>query len=228
MSMIALLQEKLPQLSASQHAKLCAYYELLLAGSKRMNLTAITDAREVADKHFVDSLLALPYMKQGASCIDIGTGAGFPGIPLLIARQDIQMTLLDSLQKRVRFLEETLAALGLRATLVCARAEDAGRRGEHRERYDIALSRAVAPLPVLLELCTPFVRVGGAALNYKGPGAEEEIAAAQNAGKLLNCELDVLVCKSAYGARNIVRAAKRKSTPACYPRRAGDPAREPL
>ncbi|MDL2234952.1 16S rRNA (guanine(527)-N(7))-methyltransferase RsmG [Christensenellaceae bacterium OttesenSCG-928-L17] len=201
--MLTLLQEKLPALTGAQHAMLLRYYALIVEGNKRVNLTAITDAAEVVDKHFCDSLLAEAYIEHNARCIDIGTGAGFPGVPLLIARPDIHMTLLDSLQKRVRFLEETLGELGLLANVVHARAEDAAKMPAHREQYDIALSRAVAPLPVLLELCVPFVRVGG-------------------------CTLCMIPCHTEYGARNIIRAKKIKPTPPRYPRKAGEPARKPL
>ena len=226
--MKALLNEKLPQLTDVQRDMLCAYYEYLMQANARTNLTAIKEKTEAADKHFVDSLLALPFIPHGARCIDVGTGAGFPGIPLLIARPDIKMTLLDSLHKRVAFLQETLHELGLSANCVHARAEDAGRDPRHRAQYDIALSRAVAPLSVLLELTVPFLRVGGVSVCYKGKSAQEEADLAQSAGKALNCTLKVQPIDAAYGERALVLAKKNASTPSRYPRKAGEPGRKPL
>ncbi len=226
--MRALLDEKLPDLSAAQRDKLAAYFTMLVAANERMNLTAITAPEEAADKHFVDSLLALPSISQGASCIDVGTGAGFPGIPLLIARPDIRMTLLDSLNKRVAFLKETLAALGLTATCIHARAEDAAKAPPHRGAYDIALSRAVAPLPTLLELTVPFLRTGGISICYKGSAAREESESAQSACKALNCALELKEFSMPYGERTLVLAKKTAPTPARFPRKAGEPSRKPL
>lgn len=226
--MKALLEERLPMLTQAQRDALLAYYSLLLTGNTRMNLTAVVQPEEAVDKHFVDSLYALPYLPQGASCIDVGAGAGMPGIPLLIARADLSMTLLDSLRKRVAFLEETLAALGLTACCVHARAEDAGQSFAYRERYDVALARAVAPLNVLLELCLPFVRVGGVCVAYKGRAAEEEAAAAQKAAQTLGCTLRVQPVAASYGERALVIATKTRPTPAQYPRKAGTPAKKPL
>ncbi len=226
--MKSLLSEKLPQLTDVQRDTLCAYYELLMEANARINLTAITEKAEAADKHFVDSLLSLPFLPHGARCIDVGTGAGFPGIPLLIARPDIKMTLLDSLNKRVAFLQETLNTLGLTALCVHARAEDAGRDPKYREQYDIALSRAVAPLSVLLELTLPFLRVGGVSVCYKGKSAQEEADLAQPACKALNCTLTVQPVNAAYGERALVLAKKNAPTQARYPRKAGEPGRKPL
>lgn len=226
--MRALLDEKLPSITAAQRDKLAAYFDLLVIANERMNLTAITAPAEAADKHFVDSLLALAYIPQGASCIDVGTGAGFPGIPLLIARPDLRMTLLDSLNKRVAFLEETLATLGLCATCLHARAEDAAKTQPHRGAYDIALSRAVAPLPTLLELTVPFLRTGGISICYKGSAAHEEAESAQTACKALNCTLELADFSMPYGERTLILAKKTGPTPARYPRKAGEPGRKPL
>lgn len=223
-----LLDEKLPELTAAQRDRLAAYFSLLIAANERMNLTAITAPDEAADKHFVDSLLALPYITQGASCIDVGTGAGFPGIPLLIARPDLRMTLLDSLHKRVTFLQETLAALGLTAACIHARAEDAAKAPPHRGAYDIALSRAVAPLPTLLELTVPFLRTGGVSICYKGSAAREEAETAQSACRALNCALELKEFSMPYGKRTLVLAKKTAPTPGRFPRKAGEPARRPL
>lgn len=226
--MKTLLAQRLPALTPAQLETLAAYYALLVEGNARMNLTKVIDPVETADKHFVDSLNALPYIPQGASCIDIGAGAGLPGIPLLIARPDISLTMLDSLRKRVTFLEETCAALGLPARCLHARAEDAGRDAAHRACYDVALARAVAPLHVLLELCIPFVRVGGVCIAYKGKAAQEEAAAARRAADLLGCSLRLQPVAAAYGERALVIATKERATGANYPRKAGIPAKKPL
>lgn len=223
-----LLGERCPQLTLAQRDKLVALYELLLAGNERMNLTALVEPQDVADKHFVDSLLGEAHIPQGACCIDVGAGAGFPGIPLMIVRPDIRMTLLDSVFKRVAFLRETCAALGLEAECVHARAEDAAKLPAYRGKYDIALARAVAQLPLLLELTVPFVRVGGAVLAYKGKQAAEEAALAQNACRELNCTLTILEKDTDYGERAIVQAVKNAPTPLRYPRKAGIPERKPL
>ena len=226
--MLMLLKEKLPELTDAQREQLTQYFDLLVKGNETMNLTAIVSPEDAADKHFVDSLLALPYLPQNARCIDVGTGAGFPGIPLLIARPDLEMTLLDSLNKRVRFLEDTLHALHLHAQCVHARAEDAAKNASHREAYDIALSRAVAPLPVLLELTAPFLKVGGVSICYKGKSAEEEIESARNAAKLLHFSLSAVPFSMPYGERALIFAKKTAPTPKAYPRKAGEAARKPL
>jgi len=226
--MKALLLEKLPQLTQAQRDSLALYFDLLAEGNKRANLTAIVEPEEAADKHFVDSLLALPYLPRNARCIDVGTGAGFPGIPLLIARPDLRMTLLDSLNKRVAFLKETLLALNLTADCVHARAEDAGRDPALRAQFDTALSRAVAPLPVLLELTVPFLKTGGVSLCYKGRSAAEEIEAARPACAKLHCSLAVQAFSLPYGERALISARKDAPTPPAYPRKAGEPSRKPL
>ena len=180
-----------PDLTKRQAESFELYYELLTEWNGRINLTAITEKEDVARKHFVDSLAAADLLPDGAACIDVGTGAGFPGVPLLILRPDLHMTLLDSLQKRLGFLDELLRRLGLTAELVHARAEDAGRDPKRRERYDAVLSRAVSPLPVLLELTTPFLKTGGTAIAYKG-NAAQEIADAARAARLLNVTVSAL------------------------------------
>ena len=150
-----------PDLTDKQLGQFETYYEMLADWNTRINLTAITDPDGVAKKHFLDSLAAAPYLKQGASMADVGTGAGFPGLPLLILRPDLTVTLIDSLQKRLVFLEAVLKELKLKAELVHARAEDAGQNPMYRERFDVALTRAVSALPVLCELTLPLVKVGG-------------------------------------------------------------------
>ncbi|MDO4543228.1 MAG: 16S rRNA (guanine(527)-N(7))-methyltransferase RsmG [Clostridia bacterium] len=203
------------------------YYEMLIDWNQRMNLTSITDRDEVYKKHFFDSLAALPLLKDGSDVIDVGTGAGFPGVPLLILNPTLKMTLVDSQVKRLRFLDCLLQELGLEAELVQSRAEELARNNLYRESYDYVLSRALAALPALLELTVPFARVGGISICYKGLYAKE-VTAAKNAASVLNCEMEVKPLKSDYGARCLVLAHKRKRTPQAFPRRSGIPARMPL
>jgi len=218
-----------PDLTDAQLTKFQTYYEMLVDWNTRMNLTAITDPAEVATKHFHDSLAAAQLLPKGAKCIDVGTGAGFPGVPLLIVREDITVTLLDGLNKRLTFLDALTKELGIadRVQLVHARAEDGGRDAKHREQYDIALTRAVANLPVLLELTVPFLKIGGRSICYKGDAAEE-IAAAKSACHLLHCKVSTETVESDYGARSLVIAEKIASTPKTYPRKAGTPSKKPL
>ncbi len=223
-----LLKQKLPALDDGQRAQLAAYYALLREGNERMNLTTILEPAEVVEKHFLDSLSAVPLIPQNARCIDIGAGAGLPGIPLLITRPDIRLTMLDSLQKRVSFLEETLSALALQADCVHGRAEELARLIKMREQFDIAVARAVAPLNVLLELTAPFLRVGGTLIAYKGKAAEEEAAQAQNAAKKLQFVIQVQRVRAEYGERALVVCQKKAATPAAYPRKPGEAKRKPL
>lgn len=220
----------LPGLSDGQAQRFARYYELLVERNKVMNLTAITDPAEVAQKHFADSALPLELslIPPGARCADVGTGAGFPGVPLLILRPDIELTLIDSLQKRVAFLEDVLKELGLTARCVHARAEDAGRSKDLRGYFDVALSRAVAPVNVLAELTFPLLKTGGVSLMYKGPAAKEEAAAAKRALQLLSGEAQIRSANRPWGERALVVATKRGPTPDAYPRKAGTPSRSPL
>lgn len=216
-----------PDLSAAQLAQFETYYAMLADWNTRVNLTAITEPEDVAKKHFLDSLAAAPYLKQGASVADVGTGAGFPGVPLLILRPDLNVTLIDSLQKRLVFLEAVLKELKLNAELVHARAEDAGQNPKYREMFDVALTRAVSALPVLCELTLPLVKVGGKSIAYKGESAEE-IAASANALTVLHATSERVIVPSDYGARELVIVTKNGATPKQYPRKAGTPAKKPL
>ncbi len=207
------------------------YYDLLIDWNARMNLTRIEDAKDAAEKHFADSLLPLCFglLPEGASAIDVGTGAGFPGVVLAIVRPDLRMTLLDSLQKRLGFLRELCDAVGVQADFVHARAEDGGRDPALRGRFDLALSRALAPAPVLMELVLPFLKRGGSALCYKGGGAKEEFEGAKKALLRLNGKLDAIREKScAWGERSIVVVKQADLVPKAYPRRAGMPSKDPL
>lgn len=222
-----LLHKTIPFLTEDACDKFVAYYDLLLDWNTRMNLTAITTPEDVVKKHFLDSLAALPLLTPDAKLVDVGTGAGFPGIPLLIVRPDLCVTLVDSLQKRVSFLEIVLEELGLTATCVHARAEDFARLPSHRGAYDFSVSRAVAALPVLLELTVPLLKVGGKSICYKGD-IKAEPASAKGALHLLHASVETVVLPSDYGARSLIICTKNAPTPSIYPRKAGMPTRKPL
>lgn len=222
------LRSLCPFLSETQLAMFETYHAMLADWNTRMNLTAITEGREVAEKHFADSLLPMALLPENARVIDVGTGAGFPGVPLLIARPDLKLTLLDSLNKRLTFLEAVLAELGLRAKLVHARAEDGGRMDSLRGGFDIALTRAVAHASVALEWTVPFLKVGGSSLLYKGAKAEEELKEAANALRVLGCKAKTETFPAPWGERYVIVAAKEKKTPAEYPRKAGTASKKPL
>lgn len=220
-------------LPASALPQLRTYFELLTAGNERLNLTAITAEPDVAVKHFVDSLtclLAAPF-PDSALVVDVGTGAGLPGIVLKIARPDLRLVLIDALRKRCDFLEQTAASLGLAdVTVVHARAEEAG-QGPWREQADVAVARAVAPLAVLAEYCLPLVRPGGVFVAMKGPGGHAELAEATGAlAKLGGGRADVktLTLPGDAGERTLIAVPKDKPTPPAYPRRPGQAAKRPL
>ncbi len=219
-------------IDAAQTEKFQTYMELLLEWNQKMNLTAITEPEAVACRHFLDSLLPLeayPF-PEGASVIDVGTGAGFPGIPLKIARPDLRLTLLDSLAKRLTFLGEVCAALEIDADRIHARAEEGGRRTDLRDQFDIACARAVAPLNLLCEYCLPFVKPGGVFLSMKGPGAQEELERAGEAMRQLSAKLeDVREFTLPDGSsRTILIVRKQGRTPEKYPRHGSKIAKKPL
>lgn len=220
----------IPAASEEQADKFIKYYELLIEWNEKMNLTAITEEWEVAQKHFADSLLPMELIPKNAKCIDVGTGAGFPGIPLMIMRPDITVTLLDSLNKRLIFLDEVIRALGLegRAKTLHMRSEDAGRAAAHRDAYDVALSRAVANARVLAEWTAPFVKKGGVSIMYKGAAAKEELDAAQNAMNKLCLGARLIEYPCAWGERYVIAAKKLAPTPKAYPRKAGTASKMPL
>ncbi|MBR0156497.1 MAG: 16S rRNA (guanine(527)-N(7))-methyltransferase RsmG [Clostridia bacterium] len=174
-----LLQKFVPGATEEQREMLIRFYVMLIEKNNVMNLTAITDPEGVAARHFADSLLASELIPEGAKVIDVGTGAGFPGIPLAVMRPDLEITLLDSLNKRVNFLDEVSSALALNIKTVHARAEDGAKMPSLREKFDFVLSRAVAEIPVLAEWTLPFAKVGGCSVMYKGPGAEAELASVE-------------------------------------------------
>lgn len=200
------------------------YMRLVIEWNEKINLTSITDEDEFIIKHFYDSLTLLSTIdiKEGAKLIDIGTGAGFPGIPLKIARPDIQLTLLDSLNKRLVFLkEQVLTSLELEAEIIHGRAEEVSKTGSYRERFDIATSRAVANLSSLSEYCIPYVKVGGVFVSMKGPDSGEEIKNSEKAVKILGGKFDMVenLTLSDGSGRSIVVIDKIKKTPEKYPRR---------
>ncbi|MBR1552866.1 MAG: 16S rRNA (guanine(527)-N(7))-methyltransferase RsmG [Schwartzia sp.] len=221
-------------LTETQTEQLLLYYRLLLEWNEKINLTAITEPREVAVKHVVDSLSAFDasLFRDGARVIDVGTGAGFPGVVLKIYFPSMELVLLDSLQKRVRFLEAVVSALGLSGVeCVHGRAEETARQKPYRERFDLALSRAVARLSVLAEYTLPFVRVGGSLLAMKGARYAEEMAEAGQAAKLLGGGAPTARTVKLPGlddGRAIVRIDKERPTPKTYPRKSGTPEKKPL
>ncbi len=198
------------------------YYEMLIDYNTRMNLTAITEEDEVIVKHFCDCLCLVSKVSipEGAKVIDVGTGAGFPGVPLLIARPDIRLTLLDGLNKRLVFLQDVLDALGLSARIVHSRAEEASQQPEYREKYYLATSRAVARQSVLSEYCLPYTEVGGIFVAMKGPQAADELKEAEGALKILGGKVeDVLdYTLSDESSRSLIITRKVSKTPAKYPR----------
>jgi 16S rRNA (guanine527-N7)-methyltransferase len=213
-------------------ARFKKFAELLVEWNEKINLTAILDDEGIAVKHFLDSLTVLPYIKATDRVIDIGTGGGFPGIPLAIANPDLKITLLDSLDKRIRVLHEIVDELGLKKVRAeHGRAEEYGVKADWREKYDIAVSRAVANLPVLLEYCLPFVREGGYFIAMKGPDAADEIKTAEKAMDLLGGELvevKTFLLPGTDMERNLLIVKKVKKTPRNYPRKSGKPSKEPI
>lgn len=223
-------------LTAVQLEKLDSYARLLVEWNEKMNLTAITDPNGIAVKHFLDSLLLLPHLpKIPFSLIDVGTGAGFPGVVLGIVREDMQLTLLDSLNKRLVFLETLCNELGVTAQRVHARAEEGGKLPKLREQFDVATARAVAAMPTLCEYCLPFVRQGGVFLAMKGPEGENELAAAKEAIRLLGGKAGVATHYTlpAYedvlsSQRCMLSVQKIAPTPPRFPRISAKIAKQPL
>ena len=227
-----LLREAGLETFAPLYPPLSRYCDLLLDWNTRMNLTAIKEPEAVAVKHFIDSLLPLSLVElpQGASLVDVGTGAGFPGVPMKLARPDLRLTLLDSLQQRLTFLEPVCGALEVEARLVHARAEDAGRDPAHREGYDVATSRAVANLGALAEYCLPLVRVGGLVLALKGSSGREEAAQGERAVALCGGRIREIRDYRLPGGdpRTLIILEKISQTSTKYPRTSTKISKNPL
>ena len=214
--------------------KLLRYHALLMDWNTRMDLTAVTDEAEMMDRHYVDSLMALRFglIPRKGRIIDVGTGAGFPGMPLALACPEMQVTLMDAQQKRLTFLQAVIDELQVRnVTLVHSRAEDGARLPLHREQYDLAVARAVAPLAVLAEYLLPYVRVGGSALCWKGPALQEEMQQGRRAAHLLGGKVEEPIgCELPGRAWQhlLLPIKKKKKTARQYPRKAGTPGKSPL
>ena len=208
------------------------YMNMLIEKNKVMNLTSITDPKEIILKHFIDSLTSIKYIQNNESVIDIGTGAGFPGIPIKIYNKTLKICLLDSLNKRINFLNEVITQNNLKnITCVHGRAEEFGQNKDYRESFDIAISRAVAPLNILLEYMLPFVKVGGQCICMKGNVLEEEINNSKYALKILGGEIvkiDKFKLTETENSRALILVKKTKNTNSKYPRTPGMPAKKPL
>jgi len=221
-------------LNSNQMDKLLKYKDLLLEWNQKINITAIEDENEIITKHFLDSLtgITIPEINTAASIIDVGTGGGFPGIPLGIMLNDTKITLLDSLNKRIMFLKEVIDQLNLsNFELIHGRAEDFGNNLMYREKYELCVSRAVANLSVLSEYCLPFVKVGGNFVSYKGSDVQDELDQALNAIKILGGNFsDIKLVKIPYTdiIHSLIIIKKSRQCPTKYPRKAGKPSKSPL
>ena len=220
-------------LNDTQLDKFQKYYEILIERNKVMNLTAITEVNDVVTKHFVDSISLINYFDlNNKKIIDVGTGAGFPGIPLAIILENTEFTLMDSLNKRINFLNDVIELCELNnVTTIHSRAEDLGRNVEYREKFDICVSRAVANLATLLEYCIPFVKVGGSFISYKSGDVDEEIVASKSSQDKLSCIIDKKISFTLNGtdmSRSFVKFDKKGILSKKYPRQAGKPKKEPL
>lgn len=233
-----MLEQKLNELGIQINEKMLEqfeqYYELLVEWNKVMNLTGITDYDEVVEKHFVDSLSLTRFidLTKVQSVIDVGTGAGFPGIPLKIAFPHLKIVLLDSLNKRIRFLNEVIEKLGLmEIETIHGRAEEFARKADYREKFDLCVSRAVANLSVLSEYCIPYIRVGGMFISYKSGEIDQEVHNSKSAIHLLGGKIEKVDKFELPGTdihRSFVFIKKNQHTQKKYPRKAGTPAKEPL
>jgi 16S rRNA (guanine527-N7)-methyltransferase len=221
------------ELNDQQTQQFIDYYEMLIEKNKVMNLTAITEFSEVITKHFLDSLTIIKVIKlSNQKLLDLGTGAGFPGIPLKIVFPELDIVLLDSLNKRLIFLDEVIDALKLKKIITLhGRAEDYGKNPSHREQYDLCVSRAVAKFSSLSEYCIPYVKKGGFFISYKSGKIDEELLSSERALKLLGSKLvkvENFLLPNTDMERSLVVIEKTDKTPKNYPRGAGKPSKEPL
>lgn len=220
------------KLDDSQIKNFYDFMNLLIEKNKVMNLTGITEPKEVILKHFIDSLTVLKYINENDNIIDVGTGAGFPGIPLKIAENSLETTLLDSLNKRINFLNEVIEKINLnKVKTIHGRAEDFGQDFKYREKYDVAVSRAVAPLNVLLEYMLPFVKVGGKCICMKGSNCDEEIENSRKAIEILGGKIEEIKkfnLPNSDNNRTIFIIKKVQKMSRQYPRKAGIPTKNPL
>lgn len=224
--------EEYIELSEKQIGQFDKYSELLLDWNEKINLTAITEKDEIVLKHFIDSLTISKYVREDSKLIDVGTGAGFPGIPMKIYYENLNVTLLDSLNKRILFLQDVIDKLELKNIYaIHSRAEDLAVNFKYREKYDVAVARAVANLSTLLEYLMPFVRVGGRCICMKGPNINDELNLSKNALKELGGEVekvDNLILPDSDLERNLIIIKKVRGTNRKYPRKAGVPSKNPL
>lgn len=222
------------KLNEEQIEKFMSYKKLLLEWNEKVNLTSITDEREIILKHFVDclSITTVYDIKADTKVIDVGTGAGFPGIPLKIVYPDIKLTLLDSLNKRILFLQDLNIKLEFKnVDCIHSRAEDSGQNKLYREKYDLCASRAVADLSVLAEYCLPFVSIGGSFISFKGAEIEDELNQSKTAIKKLGGEIqNVEIIKIPFSdiTHSIITIKKLRQTPSQYPRKAGTISKQPI
>ncbi len=217
------------ELTVENYEKLRIYANFLVEYNENVNLTALTEPKDILIKHFLDSILMLKYVEipENSALIDVGTGAGFPSVPIKIMRPDIKLTLLDSLNKRITFLEQLCGKLGIEAEFIHGRAEDFSKQPEYREKFDFSCARAVANMSLLSELCIPFVKVGGSFLAMKGKG--EDIESGMNAVQLLGGKIGKIHEYSLEGdERKIVITEKISQTSPKYPRNSSQIKKKPL
>ena len=213
--------------------KLEGYMEQILEWNNKVNITNIVDPNDFIEKHYIDSLVIgdIDIFKNSIDIIDVGTGGGFPGVPLAVSYPDKNFTLLDSLNKRLKIIDQVTESLNINNVKTChGRAEELGQKKEYREQFDLCVSRAVANLTSLAELCIPFVKVGGYFIAYKGPGVYEELESAEKAIKILGGEV-VEIKNASYGEddeHKLLIIKKIKNTQKKYPRKPGEPVRNPI
>ena len=232
------LEKALKELNIPYNHETIHKFELYMRGilewNKKVNITSITEETEFIEKHFIDSILCVPNdeFQSSLNIIDIGTGGGFPGIPLALAAPDKQFVLIDSLNKRIKIINELCETIGINnVTAIHGRAEEIARKKGHRERYDLCVSRAVANLATLSEYCLPFIKQGGYFLAYKGPDLEQELDQSKKAICVLGGEIkrqETSLLEDFYLKHKIVFIEKKVKTPSKYPRKAGTPSKEPL